>query len=341
MEKKNLSAITNTLREVYGSPITYFDAKTENSGNYLFVSDLHGFDPNLVEQLKQIAKKHPPKIVFFLGDIVGTKLLDGLQKRFYDVLNRIKASTNASIEINELFNYLHHISHDFTDQITQMVKNVDRYQHFGHFVFDLPLEIRQILRKDLVSNTNRMAEAMRKFTRQGSLVVIIEGDRDAHTPLDFQADQKSFPLSSHKISFYFKKFIESMRNQRIIFVNKHESIETEDFIFQTISFNGTLNYLPGTFSKTKSNKKTILVSHVQASWEAIKKDTLITSEEEQLSQKTWSVISDLKPNFMVHGHLHDKLLNEQGQECSGYLNDKFNNLKIYYLPFKSHRFINF
>lgn len=332
--------------------ITYFNVKTENSGRYLFVSDVHGFDKNLIEQLKQIAKKNPPKIVFFLGDIIGTKLLDDLQNKFYAIFNRMKSlPQNAShkeiqskvgINAQQLIDSLNQIYPNFNNtSVVEMAISVSSYQHFGHFVSNLSPEIRQVLRKDLIVNANHMAETIRKFTRQGSRVVIIEGNWDARTPLDFQVNEECLPIPINKRSFYFKKFVEAMRNQRITFVSKHQSIETEDYIFQIISFDGTINYRPGTFLKSSNNKPTVLVSHVQADWQAIKKNTPMTSEGEQLSQKIQSVISDLKPKFMVHGHLHDILLNEQGQECSGYSTSQFDNLKIHYLPLRSQRFIHF
>ena len=74
----------------------YFVQENRNCGDYLFVSDIHGFNQNLAIELEEIAENFPPKIVFFMGDIVGTELLDNLQRLFYEVFNKMKTLSHAS-----------------------------------------------------------------------------------------------------------------------------------------------------------------------------------------------------------------------------------------------------
>lgn len=346
----NTSSLNSNCCTVCEYPTRYF-TDPKKTGKYLFVSDIHGSCESLVKQLKEIAKNNPPEIVFFLGDIVGTELLDDLQKKFYNVFNSMKTLPENTKKIGSKIIDNAQILIDSLNKIcpnsckasaSEMAALVISYQHFGHFVSNLPIEIRQILRKDMSVNAKKIVEAMRKFTRQGKTVVVIEGNWDARTPLDFQVNTKEcLPILPNKRIFYLRKFIEKIRNKRIHFVKNNELFETGSYNFQTISFDGVAKYVPGTLTKIKNNKPTILVSHVQADWKAVKKDCPMTDEGEQLSKKIWTVLCDTHPDAMVHGHLHDTLLNEQGQECDGYLYPESNQIKVHYLPLRSQRFINF
>lgn len=327
----------------------YFVQEKRNFGKYLFVSDIHGYNQNLAIELEEIAQDNPPRIVFFTGDLVGTDLLDNLQKLFYEVFNKMKTLKNASNqeihravckETSELYDYLNKISNNFNGvELIQFAKTISTYTHFGHFVGNLPSEIKDKLKKDIEINAQKMLDIMVKFTCAGSEVVIVEGNWDARTPLDFYPSIRCIPIPIKDRLFYLKDFIK-FRNQKIIFIDSPTLIETENINFQLLSFDNCMNYEPGTF-KSDSNKPVILISHVQADWQAVKKQAAMTFESKQISEKIKTIISDLQPSAIVHGHLHSKLIDQQGQECDGYLYPENNNIKVHYLPLHAYRFINF
>lgn len=195
-----------------------------------------------------------------------------------------------------------------------------------------------------------MLDIMVKFTCAGSEVVIIEGNWDARTPLDFYPSVRCIPIPIKDRPFYLKDFIK-FRNQKIIFIDSPTLIETENLTFQLLSFDNCMNYEFGSLNPSNPglcphlthdrNKPVILVSHVQADWQAVKKQSAMTFESKQISEKMQIIISELEPTFIVHGHLHTKLVDEEGQECDGYLYPKDSNIKVHYLPLHTSRFINF
>ncbi|MFA6185418.1 MAG: metallophosphoesterase [Candidatus Shapirobacteria bacterium] len=318
---------------------------------YLFVSDIHGRNTKLEAELSQIAKENPPEIVFFLGDTVGTELLDQLQKLFYNsIYNHIKKlmTTNNRPTKKEVLSFPTENGKTLADGITELqvfLKNIcpsittptntvnyifeiSRYLHFGHFVSNLPKKIRNILRQDLEKNAEIWADIMTQFTNQGSLVVIVEGNWDARTPLDFcRSKNRCAPIPVEKRIFYFKDFLKSL-NDKILYFDEPSTIETQNEMFVILPFDSCINLnLP---EKIETNKKIILVSHAQIDWHAIKGDTPMTSEGQKIQKNMKKIIEDLHPNYAIHGHLHD-----QG------LDYFFNNTDVKYLPIGSCRFIDF
>lgn len=218
---------------------------------YLFVSDIHGYDEKLAEQLLAIAtNEKTPKIVFFIGDIVGTTLLDGLQKKFYNVFNQMKTLQDASdeeiekkvgAETNELNSYLHNISKEFYGiSLVETAKRIALYEHFGHFTSNLPGQIKRELQKDMEKNAKALINIMAKFIQNGSMVAVIEGNWDARTPLDFYPVEKCQALPIEYRSFYFKNFLKSL-NDKILYFDEVGTIETETEIFVLWPFDSTIN----------------------------------------------------------------------------------------------------
>lgn len=75
----------------------------------LFISDIHGYDNKLYNELCAIANGNEvPKNVIFLGDVAGTELLDKLQQLFYNqVYNHIRSllKVNSYPTDNEILSY--------------------------------------------------------------------------------------------------------------------------------------------------------------------------------------------------------------------------------------------
>lgn len=295
--------------------------------DYLIVSDIHGRDAKLEAELSVIAqnKQSKPKIVFFIGDIVGTPLLDQLQKLFYNgVYNHMKKllevnsnPTNQEIllyktenektlaeGIVDLWKFLDGISFFKTDyfHMADYAKELAKYVHFGHFVSNLPKEIKMVLQKDMTINAINWINIMTKFTDQGTIVVVNEGNWDARTPLDFYPTEECKPLPVKERAFYFKDFLKSL-NSNILYFDKTDTIETEKEIFVILPFDSAINLdLPKPIT---TDKKIILVSHAQIDWTAIKGDTPMTGEGKIIQKNMKKIMEYLHPDYAIHGHLHD------------------------------------
>jgi len=317
--------------------------------NYLFVGDIHGRDPKLEEELIKIAAgSDVPKILFFLSDIVGTEKLDKLQKLFYNgVVNHVRKlliekPDATDIEILSLPIGDNKIVADGGQEIQEFLfgkTNIDvannikyirelaQYVHFGHFVSNLPKEIKAVLQKDMEDNAKIWIDIMTQFTNQGTSVAVIEGNWDARTPLDFYPTTECKALPIKERSFYFKNYLRSS-NDRINYFNQESSIETKNEVFIILPFDSVINLdLP---EKFKTNRKIILVSHAQIDWHAIKGDTPMTAEGKKIQENMKKIIEHINPDYAVHGHLHN-----QG------LDYFFNDIDVKYLPLGTCRFIDF
>lgn len=319
---------------------------------YLFVSDIHGRYPELEEKLLAAATNGNHEIVFFLGDIVGTESLDKLQKLFYNsIVNPAKSILRENSQISdqellfardchgktivdggiEIWRFLFGDTPS-TEQAAKYVRELIKYTHFGHFVSNLPEPIRQMLQEDMEKNARVWIDIMTQFTDNGSLVVIVEGNWDARTPLDFVADKTNCQaMPNEERSFYFKKYLKSL-NKKVLYFDQVGTLETEDEIFVLWPFDCAVNTTEVPEFEDEETRKIVLVSHSQIDWESVKGDTPMTAEGHKIQDNMPMTFRDVKANTAVHGHLHDKI------GTDGYLFDgKF----IHYLPMRIMREISF
>jgi Icc-related predicted phosphoesterase len=322
---------------------------------YLFISDIHGRDPSLEKQVCQIAKENPPKIVFFLGDIVGTNSLDKLHKLFYNgvynaakkLLNEkpntsdnellmVPIDNNRTIEngLDDLWIYLYGNVCVKADK-AKYIRELEKYYHYGHFASNLPQPIHLSLEEDLKENAKIWINIMTNFTNVGSMVVVIEGNWDARNPLDFLANKNQcIPLPIKDRSFYFKDLLKSLNN-KVLYFDEVGTIETKKEIFVLWPFDiaaADITTQVPEFDENQKTKKIILVSHGQIDWFSIKGNTPMTDEGQKIQNNMGTTFHDLRASTAVHGHLHDDI------GTDGYFfNEKF----IHYLPKGTCRFIDF
>lgn len=312
----------------------------------LIVPDLHGKIPSDLECMS-LNFDGP---VVFLGDIVGTDLLDQLQKLFYNgVYNHIKkllkSNPNSSyLEIlnfptengknlfdglTDIWSFLDNLSPHSIIYAVESILEISKYQHFGHFVSCLPIQIRQILQKDMEANAQKVIDLMTNFTNRGQKVYVIEGNWDARTPLDFYPTKDECkPLPIEERSFYFKKILNE-KNPNVLYFDTVTTIKVRKDFFVFWPFDSSTQHTQVPEIE-KSGGKIILFSHGQADWHAVKGDTPMTSEGAKIQEVMAEVIKDLKPDYIVHGHLHDNK--------PDYL---YNGIPVIYCPLQSCRIIDF
>lgn len=335
----------------------YFTSPQLYYGQYLFVSDLHGsFDQLAI--LSDIAHNRTPKIVFFLGDIIGTKSLRKLQELFYDYVTTpakecLKNNPNVSDQelldfiydpkigrtvlmgYQELCNYLGKLdgqNHSRTHPVDHIYRLLE-YTHYGHWIGNLPESVRNVLRADLHRNAIEVIELMNEFAKNRCMVVVIEGNWEARTPLDFMPGKKCVPIPIDQRKFYFKDLIDQHGNH-IEYYDKPGIILDVTCSFVTWPFDAAVT--PTRVPEIESNgEKIILISHAQVSWKPIKGDKKMNPENQKIEENMPMTVSDLNPDAVVHGHLHDLLPNN----ASGYI---FNDhTYVHYLSEDTFRFIDF
>ena len=295
---------------------------------YLFVSDIHGRDTKLEEDLTKIALgDEVPKIVFFLGDILGTKSLDQLQKLFYNgVVNPTRKFLEKKPSATDIEILSHRISDDndktiadggqeiwsflFGDSNISAKDNIEyileliEYQHFGHFCSNLPEPIRNDLKRDLEENAAVWIQIMNMFVERGTTVVIVEGNWDARNPLDFLPIKNAVkPTPIEDRDFCFKKFLKS-KNSQILYFDQVGTIETENEIFVLWPFDSAVEATMVPEFEDEETRKIILVSHAQIDWKSINGDKPMTAEGRKIQDNMPMTFKDVKANTAVHGHLH-------------------------------------
>lgn len=337
----------------------YFTASKTDDNRYLFVSDLHGS----TKQFPEIADAaQTSEIVFLLGDVIGTQSLADLQKLFYNsVVNPAKklllgsnpdASDDELLQFinpenketilagyQQLQNYLESLDNQNHHQDPAAdIRQMTEYQHFGHWVGNLPQSIRNVLKHDLDQNAITAVNLMNQLVKNGTLVVVIEGNWDARTPLDFFPGKKCLPIPISQRSFYFHDTIIKRGlniHHGIKYYHQPGVIETSDCFFVIWPFDATVTPTQVPEIENRHGKKIVVVSHAQVSWKAVKGDTSINSENQAIEQNMPMVITDLRADAMVHGHLHQPFPNN----VSGYIFD--NHTLVHYLPLDTNRFIRF
>lgn len=171
------------------------------------------------------------------------------------------------------------------------------------------------------------------FCDTGSKVIIVEGNWDVSSPLDFYptpSECKRLPVEDRAL--YLKEFVLKI-DPRIQFVDKITEIEDEKIHFYFMPFDEAINYKTGNFKHPNTNKQFILVSHAQAIWSAIKGETPMTSEDKKIEENMKIILHDLLPDAVFHGHLND-----QAPDYTIFLEEK--PIKDFYLPEKTFHFIS-
>lgn len=335
----------------------YFTSPQMDQGRYLFVSDLHGSNKQF-GLLSDIAAKRPPKIVFFLGDVIGTQSLADLQKLFYNgVVNPTKKlllEINPNASDKELLDFINPENRqavlmgyqalcDYLKKLdgqdhsqpnpAEHVRQLIEYQHFGHWISNLSESVRNVLKLDLHQNAIEVIDLMNQFVKNHCKVVVLEGNWDARTPLDFLPGKKCVPTPIRKREFYFRDLINQFGNH-VKYYRQPSVIEETDCFFIIWPFDAaaTPTRIPEIESK---GKKIVLVSHAQISWKPIKGDIKMNPENQAIEQNMPMVVDDLNADTAIHGHLHQLLPNN----ASGYIFD--NHILVHYLPIDTFRFISF
>ena len=286
----------------------------------LIVSDLHGRVPKDLEFFSKTF--HGP--VVFLGNVVGTSNLDQLQKMFYDDLyNPIKelfrTKPEPSLREITLFpigdsrilydgctgleRFLNQFGKFRINSFSKFVYGIAQYAHFGHFIGNLPIGIREVLQEDMETNSGKIVNLMTNFTARNQDVFVVEGNCDARTPFDFCPTKECNSVPVPQRSFNFKDFLLGL-DPKIHYFDTVGTVKFEEnvFVFWPFDCSTTPTLVPEIYRE--DIKKVVLFSHSQADWQSVNNDIPMTNEDVKVQKVMAQVITDLNPDLIVHGHLH-------------------------------------
>ena len=294
-----------------------------------------------------------PGTVFFTGDIVGTDLLERLHMLFYggvynpmkkllkdnpyptndEILNFKIIGGTISTGVDNIVNFLKKLDLEFRiKDKAKFAKKIVRYDHFGHFCSNLPQKIRDKLKMDMSKNAEAVYQLMDDYTQKGWKVIIVEGNWDARTPLDWEFRQKCVATRLENRPFIFKHFIELRKNPNIYYFDTATTIETEDYIFSIWPFDAVIDVQQQLPTITKDKRKRIMISHTQINKDLIKGETPITKETKKINRNMQVVIDLIKPDIIVHGHM------DEDSQVNQYL---YQNIPVFHIPLRTATFIDF
>lgn len=326
-QSKNISELRETIdttanennRSPWEVTEKYRSSKEKRSKKYwesfTYITDLHGAeDDNEFYSKLESQLKNPPEFIICLGDTIGTKSFDKLQKLFYNSVTNVakeKLNIDPNTSDSDLIDYHskrtpegYTLKQGFFDlktfefqlqgktdeeiknqlnnlsdtQIAENIKKYCKYIHYGHYASNLPDEVKSTLAIDLQKNFDKLMETLDKFQSQGTKIIFLEGNWDARPPIDFVPNTPDvIPLPPEKRIFNLEAVL------------KEHGIELK---------------------KTLSTLETETSLHVLAPFDALSKleniDTelveQITKQVNKAKQNKKAIILDAhgQPNWKIH-----------------------------------------
>jgi hypothetical protein len=177
------------------------------------------------------------------------------------------------------------------------------------------------VRTDIRRHLRPIVKLMTEFTKNGSVVALLEGD------------QEYFPAVTQLFSI--KKYLQH-RNRNVFFIDDVFVTETEEAVLVFWPYRNAVKttMVPEMSEEIKNfDKRIVLISHAQIETWSIEGEIPLTSENMEIDFGMQEVMKDLHPHFVVHGHLEKPI-----DPYTGYV---FKNQAIYYLPFGRAGFFDF
>lgn len=241
-----------------------------------YITDLHGVenDEEFYSKLEKLFEQKPDYLIC-LGDIVGSKDLDDLQKLFYNhLVNPAKEILKSNPANNDLLNYQgtkppasnFNLKQGFTDirtyelqlegkseteiqnyfqqlsdiEITNETKRYCQFIHYGHYASNLSDQAKQTMSENIEKNVQRLMEFTQKFENSGTQVIFIEGNWDARTPIDYQPkiDQVK-PVKNSEKTFQVDKYIQEKYG--FPFIKEINILETQTSLHILAPFDAIIN----------------------------------------------------------------------------------------------------
>lgn len=243
--------------------------------NIVYVGCVHGGDEKFMERLWEIAAD-PPDYLICMGDLIGTRTFEELQRRFYNYVNNhsknelFKVKPDATDE--EILNYVgsnppepgltlkegykhlfryeqellgfsqeeieEKVNSLIDQQIAQEIRRLAKFVHYGHYASNLPEKTKEKLASGLRENAQKILEVAKAIQEKGTRVYMIEGNWDARAPIDFvPGEPEAIPLSKEKRLFNPVDFV---NREGVPFYDKLTTLETETTFQILAPFDGII-----------------------------------------------------------------------------------------------------
>ena len=241
-----------------------------------YVGCIHGGDEQFIKMLWDMTKI-PMAHLIFLGDFIGTKSFEELQRLFYNYVNNhsknelLKDNPNATDE--QILKYIgtkppepgltlkegflrlraYELSLEgFPEKEikkklnslkdTEIADEIRRYAdfvHYGHYASNLPQKAKQTLASGLKDNAEKILEPVKTMMEKGTKVVMLEGNWDARAPIDFVPGEKTaVPLSKKDRLFLVADY---MAEKGISFLSELTTLETKTTFQILAPFDAIIN----------------------------------------------------------------------------------------------------
>lgn len=329
-----------------------------------YVSDIHGAenDDAFFGSLDQLLDQKP-EFLFLVGDVIGNKSIDTLQKYFYNWLNNHSKNEilkeNPTVDDTTLLAYpgknppevgftlktgfikvrqmelelqgfdkeiIDQTIRDLTDeQIATEIRRYAKYIHYGHYASNLPTKAKETLAKGFETNVQRVVTYLKKFQEIGTKVIVLEGNWDARSPIDFvpgtdsvtpiPPEQRIFNLGNH------------LQKNGIDFCNQLTIVETESTLHLLAPFDAITNapdmdqtqvdhVKQKIDSARKKGKAIIMFSHGQPNFQIQNlsaPNPIPTGENAQIIRGMTDLVSKFSPDEIIHGHIHNPIKDKHGE----------------------------
>lgn len=334
------------------NPLKALEIQEKYSEREAYVGDIHGLTEANFSKLRASLLTGGFDNIFFIGDIGGSEKLSKLQRLFYQgednltsnkLYNRQKqlvaegADESRMLEgLSEGYRNIYayekeleghgkispdearRLADELPDEdILQGLKKIQGYQHYGHYVSNLPDQAIIALASDVEGYYDRfaqMAAEIRLNTK--AKVYVLRGNWDARLPFDFERDtEKPVAFPPEKRRFQDDKYF---KDHGIPYFSNLDLVTTQEAVHVLVPFDSVAQGVdvPGGILSSErvtriqkaverareEKKRVIMVAHAVPAWEMHRKPT--NNEGKETEKNLRELLSAIEPDEVVYGHEH-------------------------------------
>lgn len=206
--------------------------------------------------------------------------------------------------------------------IASRIRDLRKFEHYGHYVSSLPEKVRVELVSRLEKNTYRLLELIKTLRDQEVEVYVIWGNWEARSPLDFKSGElKAIPLLEKERPFSLATHLDK---NNIPFAKELSLLETETTLQILAPFDAIIkppdeSYLECLRDKVEEargkDKTIVLVGHGEPNWRIhnlLRPNSVPAGEHADLIKGYRFLIPFFLPDKVVYSHIHNRISDEKG-----------------------------
>lgn len=210
-------------------------------------------------------------------------------------------------------------------EIAEEIRKYATYVHYGHYASNLPEDVKAGFVNGVEENARKYADIIKAFISKGTKVYAVQGNWDARIPIDFVpgTDAKNLtPLPVEDRLFNAKKYFEDCG---IPFYDEIGFVDTQTTLQVLLPFDQIVNFPKLNDEERKrirarvelahsEGKSIIVVAHGEPNYQVhylTDPKAEPKGEHLQLIQGFAQAIPLIRPDEIVHGHIHDLFVDEK------------------------------